>query len=207
MFTIYNEDENRYQMVEEPDPSLTYNYSDYLKWKFEERVELIKGRIFKMSPAPNLRHQEISTRLVGRLFQFLEGQRCRVFAAPFDVRLPVKNRKDDTEVTTVVQPDVCIICDASKLDEKGCIGAPDLVIEILSPGNSQKEIRIKHELYAESGVKEYSVVYPAEESIAVFLLTENGTYAGANIFASGDQIRSKAVPGLVIDVKDVFSKQ
>ena len=98
-------------------------------------------------------------------------------------RLPVKNRKKDNEVTTVVQPDICVICDESKIDSRGCCGAPDLVVEILSPGNSNKEIKLKFELYEEAGVKEYWIVYPEEESIAVFILNENGKYDGAITYA------------------------
>ncbi|HYO20804.1 MAG TPA: Uma2 family endonuclease [Flavisolibacter sp.] len=205
MFTVYNEEEDNYILVEEPDPSLTYTYADYLQWKFEERVELIKGKIFKMSPAPNLKHQQVSMRLSNDIYNFLKGKTCQVFVAPFDVRLPVKNKKKPEQITTVVQPDICIVCNESKLDERGCCGAPDLVIEILSPGNSQKEVRIKHQLYEEASVKEYWVVYPAEESIAVFHLGNNGCYDGANIYAAGDAIRSIAVDGLVVLVTDVFS--
>jgi Uma2 family endonuclease len=127
----------------------------------------------------------------------------------------VKNKKKDNEVTTVVQPDICVICDESKIDERGCIGAPDLVIEILSPGNTKKELKIKFELYEEAGVKEYWIVYPVEESIAVFLLNENarlndevgqGKFNGAKIYAAGDRIQSSSVNGLAIDMNDIFTK-
>jgi Uma2 family endonuclease len=204
MFTVYDEKEEKFLMVDEPDPSLTYTYADYLQWKFEERVELIRGRILKMSPAPNMKHQEISIRLSGEFYQYLKGQKCKVFAAPFDVRLPVKNRKKDNEITTVVQPDICVICDELKLDDRGCCGAPDLVIEILSPGNTKKEINTKFWLYEESGVKEYWVVYPSEENIAVFILNEKGRYDGAKIYASGDEIKCLAVEGIKISIDDVF---
>lgn len=205
MFTIYDEQEDQYRLVEEPDPSLTYTYADYLNWKFEERVELIKGQIFKMSPAPNLRHQQVAGRLFYEMYNFLKGKTCQVFVAPFDVRLPIKNKKKPEQITTVVQPDICVVRDESKLDERGCCGAPDLVIEILSPGNSQKEIRIKHELYEEAGIKEYWVVYPAEESIAVFILNKEGRYKGARIYAAGDVIESKAVEGFQVSVTEIFS--
>jgi len=205
MFTIYNEEENRFQLIEEPDPSLSYTYADYMQWQFEERVELIKGRIFKMSPAPNPKHQQMSIKLSSRLFNFLEGKKCQVYAAPFDVRLPVKNKKKDSEITTVVQPDICIICDELKIDGRGCCGAPDLVIEILSPGNTKKEVKIKFELYEEAGVKEYWIVYPAEENIAVFLLNQRGKYDGAKIYAAGDCIKSNAVIGLAIHINDIFN--
>jgi len=206
MFTIYNEDEHKFQLVEEPDPSLSYTYADYWQWKFEERVELIKGQIFKMSPAPNPKHQQVSIKLSSRIFNFLEGKKCQVFAAPFDVRLPVKNKKRDNEITTVVQPDICIICDEAKIDNRGCCGAPDLIIEILSPGNTEKEVRMKFELYEEAGVKEYWIVYPAEENIAVFILNEKGEFDGAKIYATGDCIKSPVINGLNIEVKDIFTR-
>ena len=205
MFTVYNETENRFVVVEEPDPSLHYTYADYLQWKFEERIELIRGQVFKMSPAPNLKHQQVSGRLFNEIYNYLKGKPCEVFSAPFDVRLPVMTKKKPEEITTVVQPDICIVCDEAKLDERGCCGTPDLVIEILSPGNSKKEVRIKHELYEEAGVKEYWVVYPTEESIAVFHLNNKGRYNGAHLYASGDTITSTAVTGLAISVTDVFS--
>jgi len=205
MFTVYNEVENKYQLVEEPDPSLRYTYADYLQWKFEERVELFRGRIFKMSPAPNSKHQQVSLALSTELYSFFKGKPCKVFAAPFDVRLPVKNKKKDDEITTVVQPDICVICDSSKLDERGCCGAPDLVVEILSPGNSKRELKIKFDLYEEAGVKEYWIVYPVEESIAVFLLNENGKFGGAKIYAGGDYIFSAALNGLKININDTFA--
>jgi Uma2 family endonuclease len=206
MFTIYNEEDRKFQLVEEPDPSLSYTYADYLKWKFEEQVELIRGKIFKMSPAPTPRHQQISIRLSSRIFNFLEQKKCQVFNAPFDVRLPVKNKKKDDEITTVVQPDICVICDETRIDGRGCLGAPDLVIEILSPGNIEKEVRLKFELYEEAGVKEYWIVYPSEENVAVLILNEKGKYNGAKIYAGKDLIKSIAVKGLIIQPETIFTK-
>lgn len=204
MFTIYNEEENKFQLVEEPDPSLSYTYAGYLQWKFEEQVELIKGKIFKMSPAPTPLHQKISGRFFLRFGNFLENKTCQLFSAHFDVRLPVRNKKKDSEITTVVQPDLCVICDEFKIDNKACLGAPDLIVEVLSQGNSTKEIRLKYELYEEAGVKEYWVVYPAEQNIAVFILNEKGSYGGARIYASNDSIKSTAVKGLTIKLNDIF---
>ena len=202
--TIYNIDDNSYRNVEEPDPSMTYTYADYLKWQFEERLELFRGRIFKLS-VPNTKHQDLSRNILVPIALFLKKKSCKIFAAPFDVRLPVKNRKKDDEVTTVVQPDICVICDESKIDSRGCCGAPDLVVEILSPGNSKKEIRLKHELYEEAAVKEYWIVNPEEENIVVFVLNEEGKFSGLNMYASDDTIQSFAVPGLNINVSEIFT--
>ena len=204
--TIYDPELEEFSKIEEPDPSLVYTYADYLTWQFEERLELFRGKILKLS-APGRRHQEISGNLHSGFHNFLKNKSCRVFHAPFDVRLPKKNRKKDTEVTTVVQPDISVVCDESKLDNRGCCGAPDLIVEILSPGNSKKEVRLKYELYEEAGVKEYWIIYPEEESIAVFLLDEKtNRYAGASIYASGENIASASINGFVINTNEIFAK-
>ncbi|ATA73741.1 restriction endonuclease [Capnocytophaga sp. H4358] len=178
-----------------------YTYADYLLWKFEERVELLKGKIFRMSPAPSVKHQKISINLSGLLWQFFKGKKCQLFSAPFDVRLPKKNEKGD-QIHTVVQPDLCVICDENKLDERGCIGAPDLIIEILSPGNSKKEMKNKFELYQESGVEEYWIVNPTDENILVNVL-EDGKYRILKPVVD-EYITSVKFPELKIHTSDIF---
>jgi Uma2 family endonuclease len=205
MYTIFNEDEKKYQLVEEPDPSLIYTYADYMSWKFKERLELLRGKIFKMG-APNTQHQVVGGILYNELYNYLKGKTCRAFVAPFDIRLPVKNRKRDNEITTVVQPDVCVVCDPSKIDERGVCGAPDLMIEVLSPGNSRKEVRLKYELYEEAGVKEYWVISPMEENLLVFLLSENGKFGGGKAYTGGDRLEAVTVPGFGIDVDEIFAQ-
>lgn len=206
MFTVYNEEDDNYSKVEEPDPSLNYTYADYLQWKFEERLELIKGKIFRMSPAPNKVHQIISRNLLVEFATFLKKKKCQVFAAPFDVRLPVKNKKKDNEIYTVVQPDICVVCDEAKLDERGCCGAPDLIIEILSPGNSRKEVKIKFDLYEEAAVKEYWIINPVEENLVIYYLQENGKYMATKILAAGEHAKSEAVEGFETEVSEIFTK-
>ncbi|HEY1870605.1 MAG TPA: Uma2 family endonuclease, partial [Chitinophagaceae bacterium] len=169
---------------------------------FEERLELFRGKIFKLA-APNTKHQVIASNLHLEIGGYLKKKSCFVFIAPFDVRLPVKNRKKDDEITTVVQPDLGIVCDASKIDERGCCGAPDLVVEILSPGNSQKEVQLKFELYEEAGVKEYWIINPAEENIVVFILNEQGKFGGGKMYA-GKTIAPHFIPELKIQVRDIF---
>src|ERR1051326_7799633 len=115
MYTIYDEENDEFMKVEEPDPSVNYTYADYLQWKFEERLELFRGRIYKLS-APNTKHQVIARDMLIAIAGVLKNQKCQVYIAPFDVRLPVKNRTKDNEITTVVQPDLCIVCDESKID-------------------------------------------------------------------------------------------
>ena len=142
MFTIYDDKKNEFLNIEEPDSSYEYSYADYLKWKFEERVELIRGKIMKMT-ASNRKHQDVSGNLFFSIATFLKGRKCKVYSAPFDVRLTRSNKLKDEEIENVVQPDICVICEESKLDDKGCIGAPDLIIEILSPGKFQKRNTFK----------------------------------------------------------------
>jgi Uma2 family endonuclease len=184
------------------DINKTYTYADYFKWKFEERVELIKGRIFKMSPAPNRRHQQLSGDLYYLLRIYLEGKKCNVYSAPFDVRLPRKS-KEDRDIITVLQPDICVICDPEKLDDRGCIGAPDLVVEILSPGNNSKELKNKYEVYEESGVREYWVVSPQDQTFAVYTLVD-GTYKATRTMVGGDVVRSTVLEGFSIDISELF---
>lgn len=185
----------------------TYSYADYLKWHFDESVELIKGKILKMSPAPSVKHQDISRELSRNLFNFFHKQhQCRVFNAPFDVRLldKKKSKSANKDVFTVIQPDICVICDIDKLDTKGCVGAPDLIIEILSLGNSKRELKIKYDLYEEAGVKEYWLVYPYEESVMKFILNDKKKFEFANHYANDDLISPTLFPALSIDLKEVF---
>ena len=203
-FTIYDKAEHRLVTVEEPDPSLTYTYSDYLKWKFEEQVELIRGKIYKMSPAPTPLHQQISMRLAGEMYPFFKGRQCQLFPAPFDVRLPVQNRKRPTEITTVVQPDLCVICDESKIDKRGCIGPPDLLVEVLSKRTENKDKTIKLELYEEAGVNEYWIVSPVKETVQVYVLNDKVKYGDSRTYDGKQTIASVAVPGLKINLTDIF---
>ena len=189
------------------DLTASYSYADYLTWQLNEAVELIKGKIQLMSPAPNVKHQRLSIYLSSRLFYYFENKACQVFSAPFDVRLYDRSKSllANKEVTTVVQPDICVICGNSKLDEQGCNGAPDWIIEILSKGNSKKEVKIKHKLYAESGVKEYWLVFPYEEVISQFLLNdESGQYQLTNSYAGDDMAVPYLFPDLAIDLSALF---
>ena len=177
----------------------SYSYSDYLKWKFKERVEIINGKIMAMSPAPNRLHQRISMRLTLELAKVFNNQQCQMYVAPFDVRFPDSNGK----IKTVVQPDLCVICDPNKLDEKGCIGAPDLIVEILSPGNSKREMKDKYELYQEQGVSEYWIVRPEEQHIQIYVL-ENGRYIGVQPVVEGDVVTSIKFPALSFDSAGLY---
>ena len=178
-----------------------YTYADYLMWKIKDRLELLKGKIFQMG-APSLTHQTVSMNFSHLLSNYFYKTPCKLFAAPFDVRLAKKGEKDN-EVYTVVQPDLCVVCDADKLDERGCWGAPDLIIEILSPGNSKKELKNKYELYQEAGVREYWVVRPDYKEITQFVL-ENGQYRTLPPIVEGDLIHSTIFPDLSLQTEDIF---
>jgi len=188
--------------LSELDPAGLYTFADYLRWQLEERVELIRGRLWKMSPAPGTRHQQVSQAINRVMLNFFYRQSCQVFTAPFDVRLPAGSRKGDG--ATVVQPDLCVVCDPAKLDEHGCNGAPDLVVEILSPGNSSREMGEKFRVYEESGVREYWMVNPAERAVMAYVLDERGVFTGRAPALEGDAFRSAVFPELVIDLKEVF---
>jgi Uma2 family endonuclease len=201
-YPVLNDDEPVRQF-NELDASLTYSYSNYLNWLFPERVELIKGKIFKMSPAPSRVHQEVSINLLNPIVNFLKGKPCKVYSAPFDVRFP-KESKADKDVYTVLQPDICVVCDKSKLDARGCIGAPDLVIEILSPGNTKMELLHKYRVYEEFGVKEYWVVSQSDQSILIYTLNDSGKFQPSKIFTLSEKITSSVLPGFELELDDVF---
>ena len=182
-----------------------YNYADYLTWKFEQAVEIIKGHIMPMA-APSRKHQSISwqlTLMVGNTFM---NQKCRAFAAPFDVRLFDKSKsvKANQDVYSVVQPDICIICDVDKLDDKGCQGAPDLVIEILSAGNSKKEMKIKKQLYEENLIREYWIIDPEHETVHQFVLGDNQLYNPPIIYVSEDVVYADIFKELQVPLEKVF---
>ena len=191
--------------LEEPSTSYTgkYSYADYLTWQLDEMVEIIKGRLFKMTAAPSRIHQKVAGKLYYYLYGFLKENPCEAYLAPFDVRLPKASIKNE-EIYTVVQPDICVICDRSKLDDAGCLGAPDLIVEILSPGNNKKELLNKYEVYQESGVKEYWIIQPIEQTLLIYSLL-NGSYAPTRLLTSGDVVTSSVLPGFSLDLEEFFT--
>jgi len=191
------------------DPAAEYNkeytYADYIKFEFDEMVELIKGKIFKMSPAPKSYHQEILMNLSRLVANFLVGRSCKVYPAPFDVILPF-NLKDKNKARSVVQPDISVVCNLSKIEDAGCVGAPDWVIEILSDSTSKTDLNDKYDLYEEAGVKEYWIVYPKDYIVQIFVLV-NGVYERRPAMTRNDKVSSYTMPDLEIDLSDVFPLQ
>jgi Uma2 family endonuclease len=185
-----------------------YTYADYLTWQFSDRVELIKGWIHRMSPAPRMRHQKISVELLYSFKHYFKtcDKNCMVFDAPFDVRLN-KSGGENELIETVVQPDICIICDLQKLDEAGCSGAPDLIVEILSPTTAKKDYNEKFNLYEENGVLEYWIVNPTENTIEVFV-RKNELFELKGLYIKDeytDPVSGDLFPNMKVDLQDVFS--
>jgi Uma2 family endonuclease len=206
--TIQNNDLSEIK-VEEPESPYGFTYADYLTWNFKERIELIRGKIFKMCPAPSVPHQKISVNIENEFAFFLKGKRCQMLHAPIDVKLngkPFKKRKlRDDEITTVVQPDIIVVCDEEKLkDIRSVDGPPELIVEILSPGNTKTETKYKFYLYEENGVLEYWVVYPEYKQIYVYLLNENEEYGKPVIYEANENITCKVLKGLSIPMNDIF---
>ncbi|OWP63622.1 restriction endonuclease [Hymenobacter amundsenii] len=189
--------------ISQLDLTKTYTYADYLTWRLDEFVELIKGRVRQMSPAPRVRHQSVSFRLNTLIGIALQGGKCQGFAAPFDVRLLKSTPDGDTRVSTVVQPDLCVICDPAKLDEFGCVGAPDWIIEILSPGNMAHDSKTKFDLYEENGVREYWMIDPGLKNIIIYTL-ENDQYQLRGEFYQPGPVPVATLHGVELEWAEVF---
>ncbi len=181
-----------------------YTYAEYLTWD-EGRWELIDGEVWDMTPAPSRRHQEISISLSSILYGLMKKRGCAVYTAPFDVRLSDTSENESYETFTVVQPDISIICDSNKLDDRGCVGAPDLIVEILSPSTAARDLKVKRALYEKHGVKEYWLVHPTDRMVMVYLAGDDGQYAKAQIFDQEDTLNSVLFEDLEINLSDLFS--
>jgi Uma2 family endonuclease len=176
-----------------------YTYADVLDWDESVRAEIIDGEIYMMSP-PATSHQWISRELFIQLCLFLQGKPCQAFAAPFGVRLfPKKDLSDDT----FVEPDIVVICDSAKLDERGCNGAPDLIIEILSPSTTRKDQKVKFRKYQEAGVREYWIADPENAMVYVHIL--NGNQYTTKVYDETDEVPVTILPGCVIKLREVFT--
>ncbi|PIY11029.1 MAG: restriction endonuclease [Flexibacter sp. CG_4_10_14_3_um_filter_32_15] len=203
--------------LDQLDFNKTYSYADYLTWQFEEFVELIKGKVMPMS-APSRSHQKISIFLSKVLVDCIENNHleCEVYAAPFDVRLLknpnecLENRigKTDKEIYTVVQPDLCVICDLEKLDDRGCNGAPELIIEIVSEKsavNANRDVIEKYAIYAENGVVEYWLVRPLEKTVQKNLLNlATHKYEVEGFYGINDTVFSTVLPSLEVEINYVL---
>jgi Uma2 family endonuclease len=201
-------------VVEEPfvmygtlnlDESKRYTYADYLTWLDDKRRELINGFIHLMS-GPNELHARL-THIASWIIESFVKQRkgkCRVYHAPFDVRLPLYDSKEDDKIYNVVQPDICVICDLKKIDERGCIGAPDLIVEVLSPSTLKYDWNYKFNLYEAAGVTEYWIVDPKAKTVNVFLLQTDGKYDLGTVYECGQKAPVHIFKDLEIDLNELF---
>jgi Uma2 family endonuclease len=182
-----------------------YTYADYLKWFDDVRRELVDGLI-KLMSAPRPRHQAVSCDMAGEFRNIIKRHKgkCRVYPAPFDVRLPVNGERAHNEIYTVVQPDLCIICDRQKIDRLGCCGAPDFIAEILSQSTSVYDSTTKLHLYERSGVREYWIVAP-DEFVDVYLLQDDGKYAEPVRYVEG-KIPVQTLGNEEVDIEDIFAE-
>jgi Uma2 family endonuclease len=192
-------------------PDERFTYGDYRQWDDGERWELIEGQAWSMSPAPRRSHQKLSLWLARKLADFLEGHPCEVYEAPFDLLLP-EGDEDDDEVATVVQPDILVFCDKSKLTEAGARGAPTFIIEILSPSTSKKDLNEKFRLYERHGVREYWVVDPDAQAIHAWSLDEHRRFGRERLHlaqasrapGAGPLVVSTALEGFSVDSGELF---
>lgn len=182
-----------------------YTYVDYLKWDQEERWELLDGVPYNMSPAPSRKHQECVGELYRRFANYLEGKKCRAFISPFEVCLLVNGASIDEEIENVVQPDVLIVCDEQKLNERGCKGSPDLVVEVLSPATAKKDRNEKLKLYEQAEINEYWIVDPVHETIEVLILRD-GKYGHAETYSNVDELSVGIFEDLIINLSGIFKK-
>ncbi len=188
-----------------PEENGTYTYRDYKTWPDNERWELINGVAYDMSPAPKRDHQKVSFEISRQIGNSLIDRPCEAFSAPMDVKLSVLPGEDENDIDIVVQPDILVVCNPDKLDEEGCNGAPDWVIEILSPSTAYKDENEKLLLYEKYGVKEYWIIQPGAKMVFIYIMGQDGNYKKPEVAKKDEIISSYAVPGVAIDLKKVFS--
>ena len=214
MYEYPEAEDTKPNIVEEPfvmygtldlDESKRYTYADYLTWLDDRRMELFNGFIHLMS-APMRLHAQISQKLNRAIDRFIEKKKgkCHIYYAPFDVRLPKRNETEDDKIYNVVQPDICVVCDLSKLDDKGCIGAPDLIVEVLSPSTVKTDWVYKFNLYETTGVREYWIVDPKAKTINIFLLQPDGKYDLGTVYECNQKAPVHIFEGLEIDLNELF---
>ena len=173
-----------------------YTYADYLTWPDDARYELIDGEAFLMAPAPLIEHQEVAGDVYHQLRNQLDGKPCRPYIAPVDVRLP-RADEADAAIDTVVQPDVLVVCDPAKIDRRGVRGAPDWLLEVLSPSTAAHDQIAKRRTYERAGVREYWLVHPGDRTLTVYVL-ENGQYGRPEIYELKDATPIGVLPGVAI---------
>ena len=181
-----------------------FSYADYLTWDDDQRWELIDGQAYCMTPAPTRWHQKWLGNLYLQFANFLQNKPCEVYIAPFDVRFPDHHDDSDEDIFTVVQPDLVVFCDKNRLDDRGAKGAPDLVVEIISPGTSRRDITVKFELYQRHGVREYWILYPNERHLQLYKLAEDNRYGSPQFFGASESVPVPLLGDFTVDLAQVF---
>ena len=188
-----------------PARNASYTFADVLTWDEGERIEIISGEAYMMA-TPSRLHQEISMELARQLANFLEGKQCRVYPAPFGVRLFERDGDRPEDVDTMVEPDISVVCDRNKLDQYGCKGAPDLIVEILSPSTQRHDQLVKLNLYQRAGVREYWIVDAENETVRVLIRCGDGTLRTHEVYQREDVARVNVLEGCFIELSKVFSE-
>lgn len=185
-------------------PDELYTYADYLNWDEDDRIEIIDGKpVMQASPIPE--HQFVSGEIFAQLHSYLKGKQCKVVAAPFTVRLFETEEDTSTNIKTVVQPDISVICDMSKIDKNGYRGAPDFVLETLSPSTARYDLIWKLNKYQEAGVKEYWIADPLNQTVQVLML-KDGVFQGIDVYTPPAVIPVTVLNGCYVDLSKVFTE-
>lgn len=181
-----------------------FTYADYLHWQDDERWELIDGEAYAMSPAPTIGHQTMVLDIARQIAEALDGAPCRALIAPVDVLLPTPDEAGD-HVTTVVQPDIFVVCDPQKINDRNVRGAPDWIIEVLSPATARHDHLTKRALYERAGVREYWLVHPVDRVLTVYTL-KDGQYRGPEIAEMAGERAPAILPGIIIHWQAILDK-
>ncbi len=197
-----------------------FTYKDYLSWPEDERWELINGVAYNMSPAPNRRHQGVLTYITGQFILHFDSHPCRVYVPPFDVLLPVPewDQAEEDVIDTVVQPDLVVICNPARLTEQGCTGAPDFVLEILSPSTAYKDMEDKLRLYESRGVREYWIINPGNDTLLVYSVVPQGAndpsttqrqagFCKPVLFTREGTVEPRIFPDLTLSLERIFGRE
>ena len=188
-----------------PAEKARYTFADCLTWEENERIEIIDGEAVMMAP-PSSVHQEIAAELTRQFGNYLEGKRCKVYPAPFGVRLFERDGESPEDVETMVEPDLSIVCDRNKIDKHGCKGAPDLVVEILSPSSLRHDRFVKLGLYQRAGVREYWIVNPEDQTVQVMLLDGGGILQLHEVYDRTGVAKINSLEGCFIELNKVFAE-
>lgn len=182
-----------------------FTFADVLTWDKGEHIEIINGEAFMMATLSRI-HQEICFEIGRQLGNYLEGKQCKVYPAPFGVRLFEQDGYRPEDVDTMVEPDISVVCDRSKLDKHGCKGAPDMIVEVLSPSTQRHDQLVKLNLYQRAGVREYWIVDPENKTVRVLLQTGDGSLRTHEVYSQVDVAKVNVLDGCFIELSKVFSE-